>query len=121
MPIAVYRQNISGFSLREILLHDVDTNKLFSELSNQMDLLNLQVYVDGPAHAKGVLISGIGETPDVLNATLLISGAPKLRRGGRMLLVNLPIGTEERELLNTLASHYVNILIKSTKLEGLDK
>lgn len=119
MPIAVYRQNISGFSLREILLHDVDTNELFSELSNQMALGNLQVYVKDLTHAEGVLLSG--ETPDALNATLLISGAPKLRRGGRMLLVNLPIGTEERELLNTLAADYVNKLANSAKLKGLDK
>lgn len=121
MPIAVYRQNISGFSLREILLLDVNTNELFKELSNQMDLLSLQVYVDGPAHAKGVLLSGMGETPDALNATLLICGAPKLRRGGRMLLVNLPTGCLEKDLLNTLKADYVNALANYARLEGLDK
>lgn len=124
MPIAVYRQNISGFSLREILLHDVDTNEIFSELSNQMGLLNLQVYVDDPTHAEGVLLSGLGATPDalnILNATLLISGAPKLRRGGKILLVTLPIGTAEKELLNTLKADYVNKLANSAKLKGLYK
>lgn len=122
MPIAIYKQNISGFSLREIILNDVDTNELFGELSNQMVLGNLQVYVKDLTHAEGILLPGIGETPEALealNATLIISGEPKLRRGGRMLLVNLPIGTEERELLNTLAADYVNTLANSAKLKGL--
>lgn len=120
MPIAVYRQNISGFSIRDFLIPDVDTNELFSELSNQMHLLSLQVFINEPTHAEGILLSGLGEIPDVVNATLIMCGAPKLRRGGKLLLVNLPVECSEEDLLNTLRADYVTNQAKEAIFSNLE-
>lgn len=121
MPIALYRQNISGYSIREVLFPNEDTDALFKTLLNQRNLLKFQVHINNPMYSEGFLISVVNGNLDELNATLLICGANPLKYGSKMLLINLPLGCSENELVNTLVTDGVNLEIREARIRNLTK
>ena len=121
MPIALYRQNISGYSIREVLFPNEDTDALFKTLLHQRNLLKFQVHINNPMYSEGFLISVLNGNLDDVNATLLMCGVSPLQYGSKMLLINIPLGSSESDLLNTLVTDGVNLEIKEAKIRSLTK
>lgn len=122
MPIAIYKQGLSGYFLSTILFYIEDTTDIFNSVKNHRTSIRVQAHVNTSDFSDAFLIAGLSNQDlDMLDAALLISGEPKFKRSVCMLMVNVSIKHIEEELLTDMNKDHITQLLAKAQLEGLDK
>lgn len=118
MPIAVYKQGIDSYFISDIVFHVDDATDMFNSVKNYRASIRVQAHVNISDFSDAFLIAGLAnEDLNVLDAALLISGQPKLKRSNCMLLVNVSIEHIEEELLVDLHKAHITQLLAKAQLE----
>lgn len=118
MPIAVYKQGIDSYFISDIVFHIDDATDIFNKVKNHRTPIRVQAHVNISDFSDAFLIAGLtNEDLNVLDAALLISGQPKLKRSNCMLLVNVSIKHIEEELLVDMNKAHITQLLAKAQLE----
>lgn len=118
MPIAIYKQGLGSYSLSDIVFYVEDTTDLFNSVKKHRTTIRVQAHVNTSDFSDAFLIAGLSnEDLNILDAALLISGEPKIKRSVRMLMVNVATKHIEEELLSGMTKDHITQLLAKAQLE----
>lgn len=118
MPIALYKQGKESYTISDIVFCKEDATDMFNSIKNHRTTIHIQAHVNISDFSDAFLISGF-YNPDLntLDAALLLSGEPKIRRGVCMLMVNVSTKHIEEELLTDMKRTYITQLLTKEQLD----
>ena len=122
MPIAIYKQRLSGYFISNILFCIEDATDIFNSVKNHRTTIRVQAHVNISDFSDAFLIAGLSNQDlDILDAALLISGEPKFKRSVCMLMVNVATKHIEEELLSGMTNAHITQLLAKAQLEEEDQ
>ena len=118
MPIAIYRQGKERYTIYAIIFCKEDATDMFNSIKNHRTTIRIQAHVNISDFSDAFLISGFSN-PDLntLDAVLLLSGEPKIRRSVYMLMVNVSTKHIEEELLTDMYKDHITQLLANAQLD----
>ena len=118
MPIAIYKQGKESYTISDIIFCKEDATDMFNSIKNHRTTIRIQAHVNISDFSDAFLISGFSNQDlNTLDAALLLSGEPKIRRSVCMLMVNVSTKHIEEELLTDMNKSHITQLLAKAQLE----
>lgn len=94
MSLAIYRKASNSYLLNSVLFPEEPTEELFREIRNKRELILIDIDYRKSGKCSAFNIAGLSEDLKVLDAALMLSGLPQLKRAVEMLIVDTGIPEE---------------------------
>lgn len=118
MPIAIYKQGKESYTISDIIFCKEDATDMFNSIKNHRPTIRIQAHVNISDFSDAFLISGFSNQDlNTLDAALLLSGEPKIRRSVCMLMVDVSTKHIEEELLTDINKAHITQLLTKEQLD----